>query len=155
MMASLLVKHCFRVDVSIFSTKLKLTTMSTQDLPKLLATLSLMEDEDEVTVKTDNKEEEEVSTDKKEEVSTDKKEEVSTDKKKEEVVVVVEDSGREVISFIIPLFFFFISMVVLSMYLIFLKCTSSGFGRRRRQLCGPLLRGCGRGRRRRRFWGAG
>ena len=139
MMASLLVKHCFRVDVSIFSTKLKLTTMSTQDLPKLLATLSLMEDEDEVTVKTDNK----------------KEEEVSTDKKEEEVVVVVEDSGREVISFIIPLFFFFISMVVLSMYLIFLKCTSSGFGRRRRQLCGPLLRGCGRGRRRRRFWGAG
>ena len=92
MMASLLVKHCFRVDVSIFSTKRKLTTMSTQDLPKLLATLSLMEDE-VVTVKTDNKEEEvEEAT-----VKTDNKEEVEevavkTDKKKRK-----DDSGKEVI----------------------------------------------------------
>ena len=98
MMASLLVKHCFRVDVSIFSTKRKLTTMSTQDLPKLLATLSLMEDE-EVTVKTDNKEEVEEVT-----VKTDNKEEVEevtvkTDKKKRK-----DDSGKEVIC--IPYFQF-------------------------------------------------
>ena len=71
--------------------------MSTQDLPKLLATLSLMEEEVFV------------SPDKKEEVSTDKKkEEVSTDKKKEEevVVVVVEDSGREVIFILYPFILF-------------------------------------------------
>jgi hypothetical protein len=68
-MASLLVKHCLRSDVLQSSTFLTfLTTMSTKDLTEILATLSLMaeEEKEEVAVKTEEKEEVAVKTDKKE-----------------------------------------------------------------------------------------
>jgi hypothetical protein len=95
-MASLLVKHCLRSDVLQSSKFLTfLTTMSTKDLIEILATLSLMaeEEKEEVTVKTEEKEGVAVKTEEKEEVAvkTEEKEEVTvkTDKK--------EDSGKEVI----------------------------------------------------------
>ena len=111
------------------------------NLFQLLATLSLMEEEEEAfSVSSERKDEvstekkDEVLMEKKEEVSTEKKEEVSAEKKdevlmekKEEVstekkeVVVVEDSGREVIFILYhpcTIFLHFNGCVAVSMYLI-------------------------------------